>query len=202
MFLGLLCLATAASANTADNATILVVGDSLSAAYQMDPAQGWVSLLAGRLSENGLSYRVINASISGDTSHGGLSRLPTSLQKYHPQIVILELGANDGLRGLPLQELRHNLAQMIQLSQAAGARVLLLGMQLPPNYGPAYTRGFRDIFSSLAREYDTGLLPFFLAGVATTRSLIQADNLHPRAEAQPLLLDNVWPHLLPLIKNR
>ena len=178
---------------------ILVIGDSLSAAYQIDPAQGWVSLLDAKLQDQAQPYRVVNTSISGDTSHGGVSRLPAALQRHQPRIVIIELGANDGLRGLPLQELRQNLAQMIQLSQTTGAKVLLLGMRLPPNYGPAYTNGFEAVFTSLAEEYHTALLPFFLEGVATQRSLLQADNLPPTAEAQPLLLDNVWPRLLPLL---
>lgn len=165
----------------------------------MDLAQGWVHLLANKLKQEAFPYQVINASISGDTSHGGLSRLPASLHKHQPQIVIIELGANDGLRGLPLQELRQNLAQMIQLSTAAGAKVLLLGMRLPPNYGPIYTRAFEEIFSTLAREYDTGLLPFFLDGIANQRKLFQADNLHPSTEAQAILLNNIWQKLLPLL---
>lgn len=190
--------ANAAPATPRD-ATILVLGDSLSAAYQMEPAQGWVQLLANKLQQHAFPYQVVNASTSGNTSHDGLSRLPSSLQKYQPQIVIIELGTNDGLRGLPLQELRQNLAQMIQLSTAAGAKVLLLGMRLPPNYGPAYTRAFKEIFSTLAKEYDIGLLPFLLDGVVNQRKLFQTDNLHPGIEAQTILLDDIWPKLLPLL---
>lgn len=190
----------AGPAQSADTTqTILVLGDSLSAAYQIDPARGWVNLLAERLRNESSDYRVINASISGDTSHGGLSRLPAALQRHQPDIVILELGANDGLRGLPLKDLRQNLAQMIQLAQAAGARVLLLGMKLPPNYGPAYTQGFAAIYQSLAEEYGTGLVPFLLQDIALQRDLMQADNLHPTSEAQPLIVDTVWPQLTRLL---
>lgn len=171
----------------------------MSAAHQIDPSQGWVTLLANKLQAEAFAYQVINASISGDTSHGGLSRLPAALQQYQPSIVILELGANDGLQGLPLQQLRHNLRQMIQLSQAAGAKVLLLGMQLPPNYGPAYTKGFKDIYTSLAKDYDTGLVPFILKDIALKRDLMQADNLHPSSEAQAVVLKNIWPQLIPLL---
>jgi acyl-CoA thioesterase-1 len=181
---------------------ILVLGDSLSAAHNLEPSQGWVSLLARRLADSGYPHQVINASISGDTSYDGLRRLPASLQKHRPRIVILELGANDGLRGLPLSDLRHNLTRMIQLARDAGAQVLLLGMRLPPNYGPAYTRGFADIYASLAREQRTALCPFLLAGVANRRDLMQEDNLHPTAAAQPMLLDTVWSELLPLLKGR
>ena len=186
----------------AQTPTLLVLGDSLSAAHQMNPAQGWVQLLAQRLAQHSFPYQVVNASISGDTSYDGLNRLPASLQSQQPQIVIIELGANDGLRGLPLQEIRQNLAQMIQLAQDAGAKVLLLGMRLPPNYGPAYTRGFEDIYTSLAKQYNTGLLPFLLEGIATRRELMQTDNLHPKTEAQPMLLNNVWPQLVPLLSNK
>jgi len=178
---------------------ILVVGDSLSAAYQINPDQGWVNLLQQRLDQQGMDYQVINASISGDTTLGGLSRLPAALKRHTPEIVIIELGANDGLRGLPIIDMQENLAQMIRLSEAASARVLLLGMQLPPNYGPTYTRSFYECFQTLARTYHVGLVPFFLSGVAEQRSLMQDDNLHPTAQAQPLLLDNVWPLLQPLL---
>lgn len=189
----------ASVANESADSAILVVGDSLSAAYQIDPDKGWVKLLANRLQQENYPYQVINASISGETSHGGLSRLPAALELHRPQIVIIELGANDGLRGLPLQDLRHNLAKMIQLSQSSGASVVLLGMQLPPNYGPAYTSEFRKVFSNLARKYNTALFPFFLDGIATRRELMQEDNLHPNEIAQPILLENIWPILQPLL---
>lgn len=175
------------------------MGDSLSAAHQIDPALGWVNLLAEKLQAEAFPYQVVNASISGDTSRGGLSRLPAALQRYHPSIVVLELGANDGLQGLPLLQLRQNLAQMIQLSQTIGARVLLLGMQLPPNYGPAYTKGFEEIYTSLAKDYGTGLVPFLLKDIALRRELMQADNLHPISDAQSVVLKNIWPQLIPLL---
>jgi acyl-CoA thioesterase-1 len=179
---------------------ILVLGDSLSAGFGMEARQGWVNLLRDRLSAQGFPYRVVNASISGDTTLGGLDRLPAALTTQRPSIVILELGGNDGLRGLPLQAMRDNLAKAIELSQQAGAKVLLVGMQIPPNYGPAYTRGFMQIYRQLAERYAISLVPFLLAGVSEVRHLMQADNIHPTAEAQPRLLDNVWPQLEPLLK--
>jgi acyl-CoA thioesterase-1 len=183
-----------------DRPTILVLGDSLSAGFGLEARQGWVNLLRDRLSSQGFPYRVVNASISGDTTLGGLDRLPAALASYHPRIVILELGGNDGLRGLPLQAMRDNLAKAIELSQQAGAKVLLLGMQIPPNYGPAYTRGFAQVYHQLAERYAISLVPFLLAGVSEVRQLMQADNIHPTAEAQPRLLDNVWPQLKPLLR--
>ena len=143
---------------------------------------------------------MLNASISGETSLGGLTRLPKLLKKY-PDIVIIELGANDGLRGLPLLSIKENLENMINLSKSNGAKILLLGMRLPPNYGPAYTKGFQDLYKTLAIKYDISVVPFFLSGVATQRNLMQEDNLHPTTEAQPLILENIWPHLLPLIQE-
>jgi acyl-CoA thioesterase-1 len=179
---------------------ILIMGDSLSAGYGIDQSKDWVTLLKKRLKSNGYSYRVINASISGETSRGGLSRLPGELRQK-PHIVVIELGANDGLRGLSLDSLRDNLEQMILLSQNAGAKVLLIGMRMPPNYGPQYTNGFHKIYKDLAKQFNTGLVPFLLDGVATRRDLMQADNLHPIAQAQPILLGNVWPGLLALLSK-
>lgn len=178
---------------------ILVLGDSLSAGFGIDQSQGWVSLMAKQLKQNGYSHTVVNASISGETSAGGLSRLP-ELLKQQPDIVIIELGANDGLRGLPLNRLKANLDKMISLSILSGAKVLLIGMKLPPNYGPVYTNGFEDIYQELAKTHKTKVLPFLLSGVATRRELMQEDNLHPTSDAQPLLLKNVWPLLEPLLK--
>jgi len=180
--------------------TILVLGDSLSAAYGIPAEQGWVNLLQRRLAENGFPHRVVNASISGDTTSGGLSRLPAALAREHPALVVLELGANDGLRGQSLDAMADNLARMIELSQQAGARVALAEMRIPPNYGPAYTQKFQWVFGDLAARHDIVLIPFLLDGVAGDRTLIQDDGLHPSAEAQPQILDNVWPALEPLLK--
>lgn len=184
----------------AESPTILVLGDSLSAAYGIPVEQGWVSLLQQRLTERGFPHRVVNASISGDTTSGGLSRLPAALERDHPAIVILELGANDGLRGQSLPAMHDNLARMIELSQQAHARVALAEMQIPPNYGPLYTQKFQAVFSDLAKSEHVLLIPFLLNGVAGNPVLIQEDGLHPRAEAQPQILDNVWSTLEPLLK--
>lgn len=191
-----------ASSLAGDPPTILVLGDSLSAGHGIGQGQDWVSLLARQLQDEHLPHRVVNISISGETSHGGLSRLPTALQRHRPTIVVIELGANDGLRGLPLAQLRHNLTKMVKLSHKARAKVLLIGMRLPPNYGPAYTRGFKNIYSQLAANQDVALVPFLLNGVATRHELMQTDNLHPTANAQAQLLDNVWPHLELLLEFR
>ena len=180
---------------------ILVFGDSLSAGYGIDHSRDWVNLLAQRLERENFPHRVVNASISGETTAGGLSRLPAALDSHHPAIVILELGANDGLRGLPLLHLRANLGKLIELSKQSGARVLLVGMMLPPNYGSRYTEGFEEAYTQLAKKQRVARVPFLLEGVADKRQLMQADNVHPTAEAQPRLLDNVWPHLLPLLKK-
>ena len=178
---------------------VLVVGDSLSAAYGMDPAEGWTELLAKRLQAEGYGFEVVNASITGDTSRGALARLPRLLERHRPAIVVLELGGNDGLRGISLEEMRTNFRRMIELSHDRGARVLLLGMHLPPNYGPAYTRAFHAVYHDLSRDYGVALVPFFLEGVAEREDLFQADRIHPNAAAQPYLLQNVWPQLEPLL---
>jgi acyl-CoA thioesterase-1 len=182
-------------AATQEKKTLIVLGDSLSAAYGMAPKQGWVHLLAQRLQNQGYNYQVRNASISGDTTSGGRSRLSQVLQPVKPAIVILELGANDGLRGLSLKEMQQNLADMIVKSQQAGANVLLLGMRIPPNYGKAYTERFQQIYPELATQYGVSLVPFFLEGVADKRALLQEDNLHPTVEAQVKILENVWEKL-------
>jgi len=180
---------------------ILVLGDSLSAAYGIPADQGWVSLLQRRLAERGFPHRVVNASISGDTSSGGLSRLPAALDRERPAVVILELGANDGLRGQPIPAMTANLARLIELAQQAGANVLLAEMRIPPNYGPLYTQKFQAAFGDLAGRYRLPLIPFLLEGVAGDPALIQDDGLHPRAEAQPRMLDHVWPVLEPLLRQ-
>ena len=192
---------TLAAENRSLQPTILVLGDSLSAAYGIDQASGWVNLLQQRLQAQDFHYEVMNASISGETSHGGLNRLPVLLDRYQPEILIIELGANDGLRGLPLNALQQNLEAMIQLAQKNDAQILLLGMELPPNYGPAYTRAFQTIYKQLAEQYKTALIPFLLDGIATQRQLMQDDNLHPVAAAQALVLNNVWPSLQPLLNK-
>lgn len=181
--------------------TILVFGDSLSAGYGINVTKGWVALLAKRLEAQGYGYQVVNASVSGETTGGGRTRLPRALDLHKPAIAILELGANDGLRGLPLEQMRANLDAMIQLAKGRGARVLVLGMQMPPNYGPVYTTGFRSTFSELARQHQVSLVPFFMEGIALKPALMQDDDLHPNESGQPLLLDNVWPFLEPLLKR-
>jgi acyl-CoA thioesterase I len=183
----------------ASPSTILVYGDSLSAAYGIRPEQGWVALLAQRLTTQGYGYQVINASVSGETSGGGRERLPRALQLHQPGIVILELGANDALRGLPVDGIRDNLAGMVQLSRAARARVLLVGMRMPPNYGPRYTEGFARIFAEVANQYHLPLVPFLLERVALDPALMQADGLHPDAAGEPAVLDTLWPHLRPML---
>ena len=182
-----------------DKPAILVVGDSLSAGYGLDPEQGWVALLEARLAENGHGYRVVNASISGDTTSGGRSRLPRALRVHEPAIVVIELGGNDGLRGLPVKTFRDNLRAMVDMSLEGGAAVLLVGIHIPRNYGPDYAEAFHGVYHELATGYELPLVPFLLDGVALDRSLMQDDGIHPNAAAQPRLLDNVWPHLQPLL---
>ena len=179
--------------------TILVFGDSLSAAYGIRPEQGWVALLTQRLQSQGYGYQIVNASVSGETSEGGLERLPRALQLHQPAIVILELGANDALRGLPVSAARDNLARMVQLSQAAGARVLLVGMRIPPNYGQRYTADFARIFPELASQYQLPLVPFLLQGVALDPARMQPDGMHPNATGEPPVLDTLWPYLKPML---
>jgi acyl-CoA thioesterase-1 len=179
--------------------TILVYGDSLSAAYGIPRDQGWVELLQRRLNEQGYSHRVANASVSGETTSGGLSRLDATLQETRPDLVIIELGANDGLRGLPVADMKRNLVSMIKAAHRQQAEVMLLGMRIPPNYGPVYTREFTNTFQQVASEYKLPLVPFFLDGVAGQRDLILDDGLHPSAAAQGKLLDNVWEELEPLL---
>ncbi|MFL6585354.1 MAG: arylesterase [Luteimonas sp.] len=179
--------------------TILVMGDSLSAGYGMSAGEGWVSLLQQRLQRDAPGWRVVNASISGETSAGGASRISETVVREQPDIVIIALGANDGLRGLPLADARRNLARMIGASQHVGAKVLLVGMRMPPNLGADYTRGFEDNFRLLAKTFDTALLPFLLEPIASDRANFQDDNLHPTAAVQGQLLDHVWPALQPLL---
>jgi acyl-CoA thioesterase-1 len=181
--------------------TIVVFGDSLSSAYGFAAQRGWVALLAARLARERLDYSVVNASISGETTAGGRARLPRALAQHKPSILILELGANDGLRGLPVAEMRKNLEAMIGQAQKAGAKVLLVGMRVPPNYGPEYEREFAAAFGAVARRHGTAHLPFLLEGMAEDLSQFQPDRIHPTAQAQPLLLENVWQALRPLLRS-
>ena len=196
----LLSLLLLVQAGIAHAATILVLGDSLSAGYGLeDTRQGWVALLQKRLAEQKLPYKVVNASISGDTTAGGLARLDASLDQQRPAVLLLELGANDGLRGLSLQAMQRNLTTIVMRAKARGIKVVLIGMMLPPNYGPAYTARFQHVYRQLAQEQQLPLVPFLLDGVALDPALMQSDQLHPTAAAQPRLLDNVWSVLGPLL---
>jgi acyl-CoA thioesterase-1 len=185
-----------------NQSVIIVLGDSLSAAYGMEISESWPSLLQKRLNQNGHAYRVFNSSITGDTTLGGYSRLPRLLEKHPPAIVLLELGGNDGLRGLPIEETRKNLSSMIVQSQAVGATVILAEMRIPPNYGRTYTEKFNQTYTYLEAEYGVTLLPFLLADVALKPELMQADGIHPAAAAQGLILDKVWQVLAPLLTLR
>lgn len=183
--------------------TLLVVGDSLSAEYGLKRGEGWVALLEERLAAQKLAWRVINASISGDTTSGGRSRLPALLQQHRPDLVIIELGGNDALRGLPLNMTEANLRAMTQAAKASGARVLIAGMQVPPNYGRRYSDGFAALFGTVANSEKVALLPFLLAGVADVAQaerFFQSDRIHPNAAAHPKMLDNVWAVLRPLLR--
>jgi acyl-CoA thioesterase I len=185
----------------ADRPILLVVGDSLSAGYGVAVDATWVALLQRRLTEQGYGYRVVNSSISGDTTGAARSRLPRALDLHRPAVVVLELGGNDGLRGLPVRQVRENFEFMIERSQSAGAQVVLAGMRMPPNYGPAYTEQFHALYGELAQRYKTPLVDFFLAGVASDPALMQADGIHPTSAAQPRLLDNLWPALQKVLKR-
>ena len=191
--------ATAQPASTPAARTILVMGDSLSAGYNMAASEGWVSLLGQRLAQEAPGWRVVNASISGETSAGGSARIVGEVLRHQPDVVIIALGANDGLRGLPLREARRNLARMIGASQHVGAKVLLVGMRMPPNLGAEYTQGFERNYRDLSKLFGTALVPFLLEPIALDRDAFMDDNLHPTVAAQPKLLDHVWPALAPLL---
>ena len=186
---------------TAPARIILIVGDSLSAAYGIPVEKGWVSLLQDRLDAEGYPYRIVNDSISGDTTANARARLTRALASHAPAVVLLELGGNDGLRGLSLTAMKSNLASMISSARGEGAQVLLIGVQLPPNYGPRYTERFQAIYHELARERDLTLLPSLVDGIGTEQNLMQADGIHPNATAQPLIVDRVWKELVPLLDN-
>ena len=174
---------------------VLVLGDSLSAGYNIELAQGWVQLLQQRLKDQGYGHSVVNASMSGETTGGGLNRLPRALKLHSPEVVIVELGGNDGLRALPLSVIRSNLEKIIALSQEAGAQVVLVGIRIPPNYGEEYGEGFYRIYEELSRDRDVFLVPFVLEGIALSEGMMQSDGIHPTASAQIQLLDNIWPAL-------
>lgn len=192
--------APAAAPAPVPDRTVLVMGDSLSAGYGLQIEQGWVALTADRIAESHPRWRVVNASISGETTAGGAARIGAALERHTPELVIIELGGNDGLRGLSLEQTRDNLEAMIRAAQAADARVLLVGMRIPPNYGPDYTAGFEANFRELAEQYDTAFLPFLLEPVAMDDAAFQSDRIHPTAEAQPALRDHVWPVLEPMLQ--
>ena len=179
--------------------TLLVLGDSLSASYGFDPALGWVTLLEAWLQDQSIPVSVVNISISGETTSGGLQRLPAALSRWQPELVVIALGGNDGLRGTSLTIIGNNLESLIKLSQEHGAKTLLAGMRIPPNYGPRYTQAFFEIYARLSSQYNTALVPFLLDGIATEPKLMQSDGLHPSSDAQALILDNVKPALRALL---
>ena len=194
-------LALGAPAAYSASKTILVLGDSLSAEYGLPRGSGWVALMEKQLEQDKVAAAIVNASISGETTSGGRGRLPSLLKRHEPDIVIIELGANDGLRGLPLQAAEDNLRNMVKESQQAGAQVLLVGMQLPPNYGADYTKRFAGMYGSLAKELNTALVPFLFEKMGDQPNLFQADRIHPSEAAQPLMLEAVYPRLKPLLKR-
>ena len=198
--LATLLVACTGAAATSER-TLLVYGDSLSAAYGLRADQGWVALLQKRLKDQGYGYRVVNASVSGETTSGGKARLERALAQHRPQIVVLELGANDGLRGLPVKDARSNLDSMIGMIDANGARTLLVGIMIPPNYGARYADSFNAMYRELSAARKVPVVPFLLEGVALDPSLMQADGLHPNAAGQPRLLDNIWPQLQKLLQR-
>jgi acyl-CoA thioesterase-1 len=201
-FFVLLVLVFAGFPANADTPAILVFGDSISAGYGLARVeQGWVGMLRAKLKDEGYGYQVVNASVTGETTAGGLARLPRALAVHHPQVVIIELGGNDGLRALPIDQMRSNLGKMVDLSVDSGARVLLLGMRIPPNYGPEFTEKFFAVFAEVARDKRTPFVPFLLNDIALSPDLMQADGVHPNELGQPKLLDNVWPKLRPLLRK-
>ena len=193
LILFILLFAVSASASTAKNPVILILGDSLSAGYGIDVDQSWAELLQQRLETQGYEHQVVNASISGETTEGGVERIDDAIERFSPSVVVLELGGNDGLRGFPPSRMKNNLETMITKSKAAGANVALLGIRIPPNYGSRYTQAFEAVFADLAEEYDLPWIDFFMDGVALDEELMLPDGIHPNAKAQPVLLDNAWP---------
>ena len=200
LFLVFACLTTTIASGA--QTTVLVVGDSLSAGYGLNTGESWVSLLQQRLDAEGYGYRVVNASISGDTSRGGKARLPRAVKVHKPAVVIIELGGNDGLRGIPIPEMRKNLESMVETAQQAGAQIVLVPMRIPTNYGPAYTQKFEQVYQDLIDSYNLPNAKFILDNVATKPELMQADGIHPNAEAQSIMLGNIWPALEALLKQK
>jgi acyl-CoA thioesterase-1 len=192
-FLVLVALLTFTGGHAADVPTVLIFGDSLSAGYGIDVDQSWAALLQSRLREQGYEHRVVNASISGETTEGGAERIGPALDNFSPELIILELGGNDGLRGFPPERMRQNLETIITTSKASGAGVVLLGIRIPSNYGPRYTQAFENAFRETAETLDVPWIEFFMDGIALNKELMQADGIHPNAKAQPILLDNAWP---------
>lgn len=192
-FLTLLLVLIAVPADGAETPTVLVFGDSLSAGFGIDVDQSWTALLQSRLQRQGYEHRVVNASISGETTEGGASRIQSTIDRFDPSVVILELGGNDGLRGFPPERMRRNLRTIIETSKAAGAAVVLLGIRIPTNYGPRYTKAFEKVYRDLATELDVPWIEFFMDNVAMNEDLMQDDGFHPNARAQPILLNNAWP---------
>jgi acyl-CoA thioesterase-1 len=199
--LALLWTGVVAAAPAPRERVLMVYGDSLSAAYSLRADQGWVAQLQKRLEQQGYGYRVVNASVSGETTAGGRARLARALDAHQPQLVIVQLGANDGLRGLPVKDARANLATMIKDIQTRKAKVLLAGIVMPPNYGPRYADSFAAMYPDLAGEFGVALIPFLLEGVALEPRFMQADGLHPNAAGQPVVLETVWKHLKPLLER-
>ncbi len=195
----LFCMIISIHSAALANSTIVIYGDSLSAGYGIDIKQGWVSLLQNRLLETGYNYQVVNTSISGETTVGGRHRINDTLQKHRPEIIVIELGGNDGLRGMNLVQMKDNLATIILASIDYQAKVLLMSIEIPPNYGPRYNQQFRQTYTTLAKEYTVNLVPFLLKSVATNPAYMQADGIHPKANAQGMILDNIWPFLTPLL---
>jgi acyl-CoA thioesterase-1 len=196
-----LTVSLASGFTAAAESMVLVLGDSLSAGYGLPTGKGWVVLLSERMGREAPGFKVVNASISGDTTHGGRTRLAPLLERHRPVVVVVELGANDGLRGTDLGLTREHLSAIVTASKTAGARVLVIGMRIPPNYGPDYTRRFHALFGEVAQASQSGLVPFLMEGFAERRELFQDDGIHPGMSAQPLMLDNVWPKLAPLLKT-
>lgn len=185
----------------AEPPTVLVFGDSLSAGYGIEMDQSWTSLLQARLEEQGYEHRVVNASIGGETTEGGASRIESAIEAFAPDLIILELGGNDGLRGFPPDRMKGNLSKIIGSSTASGASVVLLGIRIPPNYGPRYIEAFENVFREVAEEHEVPWIEFFMEGVALNDELMQGDGIHPNAAAQPLLLDNAWPMISAALAN-
>ncbi len=199
---GLLLFLSVGAASATPPKTVLVIGDSLSAGYGIEIDQSWTALLQSKLQSQGYEYRVVNASISGDTTEGGASRIAAALENFNPELVILELGGNDGLRGIPPDRMKDNLRNIIETSQASGASVIMLGIRIPTNYGPRYTTAFEAVYRDLAEQLRIPWIEFFMAGIALDEDLMQADGIHPNAKAQSILLDNAWPVVSKALSDR